>query len=743
MNLKELLNREQYEAATHIEGPLLILAGAGSGKTRVLTYRIAHMIKEKDIFPYNILAITFTNKAAGEMRERVKKLIGERAEGMWISTFHSSCVKILRREAEHMGFNSNFTIYDSYDSKALVKQCMKEIGIDEKDITDKEIIGTISKCKNELKTAMDFKKQVQDNYRKNRIADVFLLYTKRLRANNAMDFDDLIFNTVQLFEKNPEVLEFYQRKFKYIMVDEYQDTNYAQYKLVKSLAEGYNNICVVGDDDQCIYQWRGADIQNILDFEKDFKNTKVVKLEQNYRSKGAILQAANSVIKYNSKRKDKVLRTEQVLGEKLRIYRGFTDKDEAAFVAREIKKIREDSSLHYRDFAILYRMNSQSRTFEDAFRRASIPYRILGGLRFYDRKEIKDVMAYLKVINNPQDDISLQRIINVPKRAIGDATVQKIRDFAQETDECLYSAILDIDFIPGLSSRAKSSVNKFLNLMNGFIELREDMTISQIIKKILEDTGYMKALKDSKDPEDESRVENLKELVSEAVDFENNNEDKSLEAFLEQATLVSDTDNYNEEDDSVVLMTVHASKGLEFPAVFMVGMENGIFPSDACFNSNEEMEEARRLCYVAITRAEEKLYLTSAEQRMVFGRTSCHPQSDFIEEIPLNLKETVGSGNRAVNRLGANRTQTLKKEYNPHALGAKKSSYSNSAVNNSAGSKVNSKEFVPGRKIHHPKFGEGTIITAAHSGDKAMLTIAFSNMGIKKLDSSIAPLKLL
>lgn len=739
MDLKKLLNAEQYDAATTIDGPVLILAGAGSGKTRVLTHRIAHMIEDLNIYPSQILAITFTNKASQEMRERVKVLVGDCVDNMWISTFHSSCVRILRREIDKLGYNKNFTIYDSYDQKSLIKQCMIELNINEKDITDKEIGAKISDAKNELITASEFKKQWESDYRKNKIADVYELYQRKLKANNALDFDDLIFKTVDLFKKNRDVLDFYQRKFKYIMVDEYQDTNGAQYELVKLLSMTHKNICVVGDDDQCIYEWRGANIQNILGFEKDFPGAKVVKLEQNYRSKGIILQAANEVIKNNCQRKNKILKTNKENGDTIKVYRAFSDKDEANFVASEIKKIKQKTSKEFKNFAILYRMNSQSRTFEDAFRRHDIPYRIIGGLKFYDRKEIKDIMAYLKVINNPVDDISLSRIINVPKRSIGDTTVAKVMQFADEIDECLYSSLLDAYQIGNLSPRTLNSINKFTSLMNEFISVKDELTASEMIKKILDDTGYLKELKKSKEPEDESRVENLKELVSEAVDFEVTSEDKSIGAFLEKVTLVSDVDNYSEDADTVVMMTIHSSKGLEFPVVFMVGMENGIFPSDKSYGNDGELEETRRLCYVAITRAEEELYMTSAESRMVFGRTVSYPPSDFLNEISPNLKQFVNgekTSNRAMNVL---KSSPSKKPYNPHGMYAQSTSSASSLPKNN----ISQDEAVAGRKVNHASFGEGTIINVVKAGNDKILTIAFNNMGIKKLVLGAAPLELL
>ncbi|GAA0126195.1 DNA helicase PcrA [Clostridium sp. CTA-19] len=747
MDLKSLLNKEQYEAASTVDGPVLILAGAGSGKTRVLTYRIAHMIEDLNIYPSQILAITFTNKAAGEMKERIARLVGDVAERMWISTFHSSCVRILRREIDKLGYNKNFTIYDSYDSKTLVKQCIKELNINDKDITDGEIIGKISNAKNDLITADKFKSENQSDFRKNKIADAYLLYQKKLKANNALDFDDLIFITVKLLKENQEVREFYQRKFRYIMVDEYQDTNRAQYELVKLLVGEEENICVVGDDDQCIYQWRGADIRNILDFEKDYPKTKIVKLEQNYRSKGNILTAANMVIKNNAQRKDKVLRTESEPGEKIKLYRAFSDIDEGNFVASEIKRLMREENKTYKDFAVLYRMNSQSRILEEAFRKQDIPYKIVGGLKFYDRKEIKDIMAYLKLINNPLDDVSLRRIINEPKRSIGDATVAKVQEVANMAEDCLYNTLLDVEMIPGLTTKAINSINRFTGIVNSLMTRTDDMPISKIILSVIEETGYMDMLKKSKAPEDETRIENLKELVSDAVDFEKTNEDKSLSAFLEKVTLVSDIDNLEEKEETTVMMTVHSAKGLEFPVVFLVGMENGIFPGMSSLNSFHEMEESRRLCYVAITRAKEKLYVSSAESRMVFGRTVSYEVSDFVAEIPQNLKEIVGGAKaRGVNTF---KSQARNGMYNnPHSLRNNQNSmFKNSSTDSF--SKENEKSFAnigeisQGRKIKHKVFGLGTVIAVSGNGEERLATIAFDNQGVKKLMISKAPIELL
>ncbi|WP_426349718.1 DNA helicase PcrA [Alloiococcus sp. CFN-8] len=754
MDLKRLLNKEQYQAATTTKGPLLILAGAGSGKTRVLTYRIAYMIDVLKIYPSQILAITFTNKAAGEMKDRVRTLIGEEAENMWISTFHSSCVRILRREIDKIGYTKSFTIYDTYDQKSLIKQVIEELSINTKEINEGEILNKISRAKDKLISPQEFKKRNERNFRENKIADAYILYQRKLKNNNALDFDDIIVKTIELFRKAPEVLEFYQRKFKYIMVDEYQDTNKAQYEFIRLLAAEHKNICVVGDDDQSIYGWRGADIRNILDFEKDYPNTVVIKLEQNYRSKANILNAANEVIKNNTERKDKVLRTEDVPGDKIKIFKAFNDNNEAEFVASEINKVLYKEEKSYKDFAILYRTNAQSRIFEETFIRKDIPYRLIGGLKFYDRKEIKDIMAYLKVINNPLDEVSLSRIINVPKRNIGDATVAKVREFALEQEDNLYNVMVDVEDITTLSSRNISSIKKFTDLMEDFMDMKGQLSVSMLIEYILEKTKYLEELKNSKNPEDESRVENLKELVSAAVDFERNNEDKSLGAFLEKVTLVSDVDNYDQESDSVVLMTVHSAKGLEFPVVFMVGMENGIFPGTQCFNDPKELEEARRLCYVGITRAKETLYMTHAEVRRVFGRTVAYAPSDFLNEIKKDLIEHVNAdGKKAAP--SERRSGGAYMEYNnPHSLrNSYKGGFASSGMSSSPKKTLESvlggassgiltpPEVSMGLKVKHKKFGVGTIVSFSNTGDDVKLTVAFDKNGVKSLMLSIAALE--
>ena len=754
MDLKSLLNKEQYEGAVTVDGQVLILAGAGSGKTRVLTYRMAHMIEDLGIKPWSILAITFTNKAAREMKERVESLVGEKANDMWISTFHSTCVRILRREIEKIGYKSSFTIYDTADQKTLLKECMKTLNINEKDITIQEIMGKIGRAKDNMQSPASFMREHESNFREKKIADVYEMYQKRLKENNALDFDDLIFKTEELFKSNEDVLEFYQNKFKYIMVDEYQDTNGAQYEFVRLLAKKYKNICVVGDDDQCIYAWRGADVTNILDFEKDYPECKVIKLEQNYRSKGNILNAANVVIVNNSRRKSKALRTNQEAGDKIKIYRAYSDKEEGDFVARQIIDIKSKSDCVNKDFAVLYRTNAQSRIFEECFRRRGIPYKIVGGTKFYDRKEIKDMLAYLKVLINPQDDISIKRIINVPKRSIGDATVNKVQDFADNYELNLWDSLLEVRTIPTLTPRNCSSIEKFTNLMENFMIMSESMSVSMLIETILKDTGYLDELKKSNEIEDKSRIENLQELVSDAVDFEKNSDDKSLSAYLEKVSLVQDTEkNENDEDDTVVLMTLHSAKGLEFPNVFMVGMENGLFPSMSDFDKESQMEEARRLCYVGITRAKETLYMTSAEVRRIFGRTMSYSQSDFIGEIKSDLKEYINerSTTGVSHREGMFGTSPRGSFNNPHSLrnsmtrgyGASSAQSSMNKPSTSSTSQASTSEITLGRKVKHEKFGEGTVVSVATSGNDKKLTIAFDKQGVKVLLLSMANLQLL
>lgn len=633
-NFLDKLNKEQKEAVLHIEGPLLIFAGAGSGKTRVLTYRIAYLIEEKGIYPSNILAITFTNKAANEMKERVISLL-KHPYDMWVSTFHSACVRILRIESEFLNdYKRNFIIFDAYDQEKLIKECLKELNYNEKNFPPREMLSEISKAKDKLENPKKYADRYGKDFRRKKIGDIYTLYQKKLKSNNAMDFDDILFNTVKLLEDNENILRRYQQKFKYIMVDEYQDTNNCQYKLVNLLAKAHGNLCVVGDDDQSIYEWRGADIRNILNFEKDFPNAKVIKLEQNYRSTQIILDAANSVIKNNSGRKSKKLWTDRIGGTPIVYYKAFNERDEATFIIEQINSLIDVKSL--KDFAVLYRTNAQSRIFEEICIANGIPYKIVGAHRFYDRKEIKDVIAYLRVLQDPEGDISLKRIINIPKRGLGKATLAALEGYAKENDDSLYGALLSVDDVDGVSKRAKNKIKEFTRLMAELMTIAEKESISVIIKEVIEKSGYLEELEGG-DDEDKGRAENIKELVSAAIEFEEKNEDKSFTSFLENLALMSDIDGLDDTRDGITLMTLHSAKGLEYPVVFISGMEEGLFPSLRSIIEDNRLEEERRLMYVGITRAKQKLYLTSAFQRTLYGNTSYTMESRFIREIPQKL----------------------------------------------------------------------------------------------------------
>lgn len=729
MNLKDFLNEEQYEAVTTIDGPLLILAGAGSGKTRTITYRIAHMIKDLEINSYQILAITFTNKAAKEMKERVRSLIGQVAENMWISTFHSLCVRILRREIEKLGYTKSFTIYDFYDQKTLVKQCMEILKINTDNFEVSEVIRKISNYKNEfIKPSEAISQEV--GYREKIFAKIYELYENKLHENNSLDFDNLIFKTIELFEKFPDVLAFYQSKFKYIMVDEYQDTNYSQYYLVKLLASKYKNICVVGDDDQCIYQWRGADINNILDFEKDYKDTKIIKLEKNYRSKANILNAANKVILNNLRRKDKVLRPINAGGEKLKLFKAGSAEEEALFVVNEILRIMKSKGYEYKDFGILYRTNSQSRIFEEIFVKHQIPYKLIGVVRFYERKEIKDIIAYIKTVVNPNDEVSLRRIVNEPKRGIGDATIDKLFEYAEQNGITLFDSMVACGEISTISTRTSNTIKEFVNII---FELREEKELkpSEFIKLVLKKVGYIDFLKNSKDSEAKTRLENIEEFINAAVNFEDLNYGASIDEFLENITLVSEVDKYDEASSSVTLMTLHSSKGLEFPVVFMVGMENGIFPSNKCFDEVDEMEESRRLCYVGITRAKDILYFTYANLRMVYGETNFRTKSKFLTEIPRDLIIDINfDGDEKIVQKNESLTKFGKFYYD------QKFNEPSKIKNN-----ISKDEIKVGRKIKHKTFGNGMIVKIEDNVDNVKLYVAFDNNGVKKLLLDKAPIE--
>ncbi|SEF83973.1 DNA helicase-2 / ATP-dependent DNA helicase PcrA [Caloramator fervidus] len=721
------LNKEQRDAVTTVEGPLLILAGAGSGKTRVLTYRIAYLI-EKGIKPESILAITFTNKAADEMRERVINLVGEKAKNMWISTFHSACVKILRRDIERLGFGKNFVIYDVSDQEKLMKEVLKELDLNEKNFPIKDILNKIGSLKDRLIDEKSFYK-MSNSFKDKKVAEAYLLYQKKLKQNNALDFDDIIFKTIELFRTYEDVLKYYQSRFKYILVDEYQDTNRAQYELVNLLAKEHRNLCVVGDDDQCIYGWRNADIRNILDFEKDFPEAKVIKLEQNYRCTKRILEAANCVIANNENRKEKRLWTENKLGDNIKFFRAETDQEEAKFIVDEIIRLSKNG-YSYKDFAVLYRTNAMSRILEEAFVRGAVPYKVVGAFKFYDRKEIKDIISYLKFINNPLDSLSLERIINTPKRGIGDATVAKIKEAAERIGIPFYEALNNLSLIGGIG-KVESAIKKFTSLMNYFISIKNQVKVSQLINEILEKTGYLQELEREGTDEARARIENLNELYSSAVEFEESSEDKTLEAYLEKISLISDQDTI-EGKTSVTLMTLHAAKGLEFPVVFIAGMEEGIFPHFSALEDQNEMEEERRLCYVGITRAKELLFLTCAKQRLLFGRTSFNPVSSFIEEIPEDIIEDLS-------KRMSNLSRIIYEDLKPK----KELAYTIDAKVKMQPEKTKNDLYVKlGDKVKHKLFGYGVVIAIKEVQRDKQVTVSFEKAGVKTLLLSTAPLEL-
>lgn len=744
MNL-DTLNLAQREAVEKTEGPVLILAGAGSGKTRVLTTRIGHLIEDKGVQPANILAITFTNKAANEMRERVEETLDSDASDMWISTFHSCCVRILRKDINRIGYNRSFVIYDSADQVTLVKDCLKELNLSDKVFEPKVIISTISGAKDKLYDPKQFKAMHMNDNRMSKIADVYALYQDRLKRNSALDFDDLIFKTVELLKSDKEVLDYYRNRFKYIMVDEYQDTSKAQYELIKILAKEHQNICVVGDDDQSIYGWRGADIRNILEFEKDYDNVHVVKLEQNYRSTQIILDAANTVISNNIERKRKRLWSEKKEGELIKIQVAQDEIEESDFVADMIAKISREQNRSYKDFAVLYRANAQSRSVEDALNRSQIPYNIYGGTKFYERKEIKDLIAYLRVIQNPQDDISIKRIINIPRRGIGLRTIEKIEDRASLKQESIYSVLIDIETNSEISTKARNSISEFVDNVIGTLRtMREVYPVSKLIEKVIESIdyyGYIDELYKGNKEEAEERKDNVKEFISVAMEFEQTSEEKDLETFLTGVALTSESSE-EEEIDKVSLMTIHTSKGLEFPVVFIVGMEDGLFPIARAVRSmnDSEIEEERRLCYVGITRAKEILYLTLTQKRTLYGKTNPSIASRFMEELPKECIERLNSAEKELSYSKAN--------YN--VLDKYKQKYMNT-INKTAVAKqvkatiknnekeTNIDDIKPGARVHHPKFGVGTVVGMMGTD----VTIAFEQQGIKKINKEYTTLDIL
>lgn len=736
------LNDMQKKAVLQTEGAVLVLAGAGSGKTGALTVRIAHLI-EKGVKPWNILAITFTNKAAKEMSERVNKLIGDKAKDIWVSTFHSTCVRILRRDIDKIGYSRDFSIYDTDDQEKMMKEVFKRLNfsITDKTFTVKGALAEISKQKEELISWEDYEAKTDKDIRKVKFAKAYRIYQTLLKENNALDFDDLIYKTVQLFKTDTDVLDYYQEKFKYIMVDEYQDTNTSQYEFVRLLSAKYKNICVVGDDDQSIYGWRGANIRNILDFEKDFEDTVVIKLEQNYRSTKTILNAANSVIKNNTTRKDKTLWTENDRGSIIHIKRADNEYDEARFVGDKINELILKGDRKYKDFAVLYRTNAQSRAIEDYFVKKSIPYRLLGGIRFYERKEIKDVLSYLKVLSNPADTIAIKRIINVPKRGLGDASIEKVENFANENNMSFYEALSHIDEITELKTRAKK-FKEFYEVMTEIEKDANELSVSELIESVLNKTGYVQLLQDEGTDEALSRIENIDEFVSKAVEYEKSTDEPSLREFLEDIALVADIDNYEPDEDTVVLMTMHSAKGLEFPYVFIVGMEEGMFPTYRVmqYGTNEDMEEERRLCYVAITRAKEELFITQAKSRMQHGITQYNAPSRFLKEIPAELIEIpvkpqlseVGD----YIRKSEMRIKPVFTKPNPYGGIAKKPQTAGIPSPKNV-----TLDYEVGDKVRAPKYGIGTVEKITPGGADFEVTVSFKDKGVKKFMAGLSKLK--
>ncbi|WEV82466.1 DNA helicase PcrA [Bacillus velezensis] len=726
------LNPVQQEAVKTTDGPLLLMAGAGSGKTRVLTHRIAYLMAEKHVAPWNILAITFTNKAAREMKERVESILGPGADEIWISTFHSMCVRILRRDIDRIGINRNFSILDTADQLSVIKGILKERNIDPKKFDPRSILGSISSAKNELIEPEEFAKTA-GGYYDQVTSDVYTDYQKKLLKNQSLDFDDLIMTTIKLFERVPEVLEFYQRKFQYIHVDEYQDTNRAQYLLVKQLAARLENICVVGDSDQSIYRWRGADIANILSFEKDYPSANVILLEQNYRSTKRILQAANEVIKNNSNRKPKNLWTENDEGIKLSYYSGDNEFGEGQFVAGKIYELNSSGRRKLSDIAILYRTNAQSRVIEETLLKSGLNYNIVGGTKFYDRKEIKDILAYLRLVSNPDDDISFTRIVNVPKRGVGATSLEKIASYAAMNGMSMFQAVKQVDFI-GVSAKAANALDGFGAMIENLTNMQDYLSITELTEEILEKTEYREMLKAEKSIEAQSRLENIDEFLSVTKNFEQKSEDKSLVAFLTDLALIADIDQLDQKEeesggkDAVTLMTLHAAKGLEFPVVFLMGMEEGVFPHSRSLMEEAEMEEERRLAYVGITRAEEELYLTNAKMRTLFGRTNMNPESRFIREIPGDLLENLNEKKTPRMRPG----RKVRPKRGPVSRPV---SYANKTGGDSL-------SWAVGDKAGHKKWGTGTVVSVKGEGESTELDIAFpSPVGVKRLLAAFAPIE--
>lgn len=767
-DLLENLNDKQKEAVMATEGPCLVIAGAGSGKTKVLTHKIAYLMAESYVKPWNILAITFTNKAANEMKERIEKLVGDAANDIWMGTFHSICVRILRKFIDRIGFDTSFIIFDTSDQKTVVKECLKDLKIDDKLFTDKSVMYEISNAKNEMLDPKQYLAKYSGEFRKETIAKIYELYQKKLKENNAIDFDDIINFTIKILTDNSDILDMYTEKFKYVLVDEYQDTNKAQFTLVTLLASKYGNITVVGDNDQGIYSFRGADITNILNFEKDFPGTKIVKLEQNYRCTGNILKAANAVIKNNTVKYDKKLWTENDEGKKPTIYCGDDEYDEASYIISTINTLKREEYYKYSDFSVLYRMNSQSRAIEDILRRENIPYKIIGGLKFYERKEIKDIIAYLRLIFNPSDNLSLKRIINEPKRGVGKTSLDSVQEIADNNNTSMYEVIKNADTY-GLN-RVYTNTRDFIKQIEDLRAKKDDIKISDLIKQTLSETGYTQALKLESTIEAESRLQNLDEFLTVAIEFEDESVDNSLANFLEGITLTTDLDNTDTSEDSVTLMTLHSAKGLEFPVVFLVGMEEGIFPGYKSIGEPQELEEERRLFYVGITRAKEHLHLTCAKRRTIFGSTSYNPVSRFVKEIPSDVLEGYDDvvnknsvrdsfedskyswqyGNSS--SAGTVKTYTMDTYKIPTAAAKTATSSSGFAFRtaesflnsiNTSKQTVDVSEYKEGQRVYHKKFGEGTINKLEAEGDDFKVDISFDKAGNKRLMAKFAGLQII
>lgn len=766
MNKEEIiqgLNKEQKEAVLSTQGPCLVIAGAGSGKTKVLTHKIAYDIAE-GIKPWNILAITFTNKAANEMKERIEKLIGDAAKDLWMGTFHSICVRILRKNIDRIGFKTDFIIFDTSDQRTLVKECLKSLKIDDKLFTDRAVLSEISNAKNELLEPKAYRVKYSGDFRREKIAEIYTLYQQKLKENNAVDFDDIINLTIKILTENPEVLDYYTEKFKYILVDEYQDTNKAQFMLVSMLASKYGNITAVGDNDQGIYSFRGADISNILNFEKDFPGTKIIKLEQNYRCTGNILKAANAVIKHNENKYDKKLWTENEEGQLPCIYNGEDEYDEARYIVEQIQHLKTEEYYKNSDFTILYRMNAQSRAIEDILMREGLPYKVIGGLKFYERKEIKDIIAYLRLIYNSADNLSLKRIINEPKRGIGKTSLDRIQEISEKSGISMYDVIKDADKYE--LSRVYANSRDFIEQIEELKAKKDSLKISDLIKETLNRTGYTKALELESSVEAETRIQNLEEFLTVAIEFEEESADNTLAEFLENITLSSDIDSMEEQEDSVTLMTLHSAKGLEFPVVFLVGMEEGIFPGYKSIGEPKELEEERRLFYVGITRAKQYLYLTCAKHRTIFGATSYNQISRFVNEIPDELlegyAEIVENNSKPKDEFGDfgyrwsyGKGQTVKtykmgEEDKKEIQSANDTTFQYrtaesflSALKNNNSNQIDLSKYKVGQRVYHKKFGEGTITKLEEEENDIKVDLEFDKVGHKRLMAKFAGLEIL